>query len=75
MVTDYDVWHEEEVNVAMVVQNLNNNVANAQKIIKSVINKIHKERKCVCASAVRNAVMTNKELFPEETKKRMELII
>src|SRR5262249_23147728 len=41
-VTDYDVWHEstETVTVEMVVANLKRNVANAQRIIRTVAARV-----------------------------------
>ncbi|MFH1860928.1 MAG: S-methyl-5'-thioadenosine phosphorylase [bacterium] len=83
MVTDYDVWHESshDVTVEMVIENLNKNVANAQRIIKDMINKIPQERgcsasgKCACASALRDAVITNPDIIPDETRKKLALLM
>jgi len=77
MVTDYDAWHEEEsvVTIDMVIQNLMKNTQKAKDLIKTVIPMIADERKCECATALANAVITKSELIPEKRKKDLELII
>src|SRR6202040_583589 len=44
--TDYDSWHESEesVTVEMVIGNLSANIANAQRILRSVAKKIPADR-------------------------------
>ncbi len=79
MVTDYDCWIEgdpdEIVSVDMVVQNLNKNAEIARKIIQKSILNIPPERSCDCASALSNAIITQRDLIPEETRQKLELII
>ena len=76
MVTDYDCWHQEEsVDIDTVIKNLLKNVDTAKQIIKNVLPKIPKQRKCPCASALKDTVITKGELIPKETKKKLELII
>ncbi|MFC1807832.1 S-methyl-5'-thioadenosine phosphorylase [Candidatus Omnitrophota bacterium] len=77
MVTDYDCWHESEeiVTIDMIIQNLLKNVDNAKKILKEAILKLPKKRKCICASALKDAIITRPELIPDETKKKLDLII
>jgi 5'-methylthioadenosine phosphorylase len=77
MVTDFDCWHEEEseVNVETVVQNLNKNISIAKQIIQMVVPKISKKRVCRCATALKDAIMTNIEDIPPETRKKLDLLV
>jgi len=76
MVTDYDCWHEsEDVSIDMIIQNLLKNVENAKKILKEVIPEIPEVRDCACSHALKEAIITDKNLIPEETKKKLDIII
>ncbi len=77
MVTDYDCWHEEEedVTVEAIIQNLMKNAALAKKIIQTVVPKISGERTCVCANALQYALITDRNLIPEETKQKLDLLV
>lgn len=76
MVTDYDCWHgSEDVSVDMIIQNLLKNVENAKKILKEVIPQIPQARDCICSSALKEAIITDKNLIPEDTKKKLDIII
>ena len=78
LVTDYDCWHEEHdaVSVETVVEYLNKNVRNAQVIMKEAVKQLaHKERACGCGSALKNAIFTSPDLWPDATKKKLEAII
>jgi 5'-methylthioadenosine phosphorylase len=74
--TDYDCWYEEEEDVTadMVIQNLKKNVDTAKAIIKSAIPMIEGERKCGCANASSNAIVTQKDKIPNEVKERLSVI-
>ena len=79
-VTDYDVWHEsaEPVTVEMVVANLTRNVANAKRIIRQVVSRLPSDRSqlsCGCASALRNAVMTDPSLISTPLRERYGLLL
>ncbi len=76
-VTDYDCWNESEasVNVEMLIDNLKANTAMARKIIQHVVPGIDEERDCLCAGALKSAVLTDREDVPEETLKKLEPII
>ncbi|NQT95992.1 MAG: S-methyl-5'-thioadenosine phosphorylase [Candidatus Omnitrophica bacterium] len=76
MVTDYDCWHtSEDVTIDMIIQNLLKNVDSAKKILKEVIPGLSSERGCGCNSALKDAIVTRPELIPEETKKKLDIII
>jgi 5'-methylthioadenosine phosphorylase len=78
LVTDYDCWHEDHdaVSVETVVEYLNKNVRNAQLIMREAVKQLgDKERACDCGSALRSAIFTAQELWPEATTKKLEAII
>lgn len=77
LVTDYDCWHqtEETVSVEMVIQNLLANVETAKSMIRNVVPTIPTERKCLCATALDKAIITQPGLIPPETRKRVALLI
>src|SRR5213075_2204626 len=73
MVTDYDAWKtdEEHVTVEMVIENLTKNAAMAKAIISQVIPRIPIEPNWPCHDALRNAIMTDKKIWPEKTKREL----
>ncbi|RMF97208.1 MAG: S-methyl-5'-thioadenosine phosphorylase [Candidatus Schekmanbacteria bacterium] len=77
LATDYDCWHtaEEDVTIDAVLEIIKKNVQMAQKIIKNAIKIIGGERNCECASALENAIITDKSLIPQEQKERLEILI
>ena len=76
-ITDYDVWHtsEEPVSVEMVIKTLKQNTSIAQEAIENLARMIPEESGCDCSHALENAVMTNPEMFPEISKKALNLLI
>ncbi len=78
--TDYDCWHESEesVTVEMVVENLSANVANAQRILRSIAGKIPADRStnaCDCSSSLATAIMTEHSRIPAEVREKYSLLI
>lgn len=77
-VTDYDCWHEEDVTVEMVIQNLTQNAEHLKQLIKAAIPKIPKSRDastCPCCNALENAVLTKREDFPKEKRDAFEFLM
>ncbi|MCK4591328.1 MAG: S-methyl-5'-thioadenosine phosphorylase, partial [Candidatus Latescibacteria bacterium] len=78
MVTDYDCWYEGEdvsiVTIDQVIKNLLKNADVAKEILKKAVPLIPQQRTCQCADALKDAILTSKEMIPPETKKRLELI-
>ncbi|MCE9624599.1 MAG: S-methyl-5'-thioadenosine phosphorylase [Deltaproteobacteria bacterium] len=74
--TDYDCWHEEHDSVTadMVIATLRKNVKAAQQVIRKVLPTVVGPRDCLCSRALRNAIVTNKLLVPEDTKQKLKLI-
>jgi len=77
VVTDYDCWKEtyEVVSVDMVVDNLRLGIENIKRILRHAITRMPKARNCICASALKNAIITSPELIPEQVKKDLAPII
>jgi len=75
LVTDYDCWYEEAVNIEMVTGNLLKNVDTAKKIIKEAVPRLSEERKCCCRDALKYSIVTDKKLIPEHTKEKLDIII
>jgi 5'-methylthioadenosine phosphorylase len=78
LVTDYDCWHEEHdaVTVETVIENLNKNVRNAQIIMREAVRELASHaRGCKCGDALKNAIFTSPDLWPDETRRKLEAII
>ena len=72
-ITDYDCWHQtsESVTVEMVIANLMKNVATSKALLRQVIPTLGGARDCPCESALRDAIITQKEQIPEELKQKL----
>lgn len=78
LVTDYDCWHPDHdaVTVDMVIDYLNRNSANAQRIIRSAVKQLSDAtRACKCGLALKNAILTRPEAITPEARKRLSAII
>ena len=78
LVTDYDCWHpgHDAVSVETVVEYLNKNVRNAQTILREALKGMKRsDRNCKCGSALKHAIFTASNLWPEATTKKLEAII
>jgi 5'-methylthioadenosine phosphorylase len=74
-VTDYDVWHEEDVTIETVIQNAMKNEEAVRNIIKEAITRISLNRDCVCANALAGAILTAPDKIPVETKRKLNELI
>jgi 5'-methylthioadenosine phosphorylase len=78
LVTDYDCWYEghDSVTVEMVIEYLNKNVRNAQLILKDAVKRVaEKQTPNQHRDAIKNAIFTAPDLWPNETFKKLEAII
>jgi 5'-methylthioadenosine phosphorylase len=77
MVTDYDCWREghDDVTVEQIVAVLNQNAANAAKVVRAAVAAMPAERTCACASALQYAILTNPAAIPAEAKERLDLLV
>jgi 5'-methylthioadenosine phosphorylase len=76
-VTDYDVWHEAEetVTVEVVIKNLLANAEAAKQAIQNLVPALPEERTCDCQEALRDAIITNRDVIPEQVKKDLKVLI
>jgi 5'-methylthioadenosine phosphorylase len=78
LVTDYDCWHpgHDAVTVETVINYLTQNVRNAQLIIRDAVKTLSgAPRDCKCGSALKNAIFTAPNLWPEATTRKLAAII
>ncbi len=80
LVTDFDCWHphHDAVTVDMVIATLVQNSAHAKQLIKTVISRVPADSaqlSCKCPHALKHAIMTDKKVWPEQTKKNLDLIL
>jgi 5'-methylthioadenosine phosphorylase len=77
LVTDFDCWHETEeiVSIEAVIATLMKNVNNARGILRTIVHGLPLQRKCECATALANGVITHKEHIPPTALKNLELIV
>jgi 5'-methylthioadenosine phosphorylase len=74
-VTDYDVWHEEDVTIETVIANAMKNEEAVRNIIKEAIPRISLERKCICANALAGAIVTATDKIPVETRRKLDDLV
>jgi len=77
MITDYDCWKREEeaVSVEAVFSHLLANAETAKKVLARVIPRIPTEPNWPEHTALDSALVTDRKLWPRETKKRLEAIL
>jgi len=78
LVTDYDCWHPEHdhVTVGTIIDCLQKNAINAQKVIRETVRRISENRfESKAHSALKNAMLTPMEKVPPATKERLELLL
>lgn len=76
-VTDYDVWHvsEETVSVEMVMRNLNRLTEAIQQALSKFVITHNHEHDCPCQHALADALITQPEVIPENTRQRLSLLV
>ena len=77
MVTDYDCWKvdEEHVTVEMVIENLKKNAAQAKRVVVETIPLIPETPTWKCHNALRNAIMTDRKLWPAATRAKLKPLL
>jgi len=78
LVTDYDCWHpdHDSVTVEMVIGNLQKNAANAQRVIREVVNRIAAAPPTSEAhSALKYAIITPLDKAPPATLDKLSLLL
>jgi 5'-methylthioadenosine phosphorylase len=77
-ITDYDVWHETEepVNVEALLATLAANTELAQNALRLTVARLSAaERDCECGSALATALITRRDLVPQDLKDRLAPIV
>ncbi len=78
LVTDYDCWHGEEVDVSVggVLENLRANAALAANTLRGAVLALPLERSaCECGCALRHAIITPKDAIAPETRARLGVLL
>ncbi|HEY1173461.1 MAG TPA: S-methyl-5'-thioadenosine phosphorylase [Verrucomicrobiae bacterium] len=77
MVTDYDCWKTDEAHVTleMVIEYLHRNASKAKEIVTKAIAQIPQEPNWSCHSALHNAIITDKKLWPKKTVKELQPVL
>ena len=77
MVTDFDCWHPDHdaVTVQQVVSQLLRNSENANQVLLRALDRIPAERTCRCGSALADAILTERDKIPLETRKKLDVLI
>jgi len=77
LVTDYDVWHEEEapVTVEQIVERLRLNARAARDLIAASIAGLTEERPCACGSALAGALITDPRAVDPDARERLRPIV
>jgi 5'-methylthioadenosine phosphorylase len=71
--TDYDVWHDthEDVSADMIVANLLKNVEVSRTAVRLALSRLPAERACGCGHALETAIVTQFDLVPPETLRKL----
>jgi len=77
LVTDFDCWHEAEddVSVEAVLEVLKKNATMAQRILRSTVKRVPKERGCLCARALEDAIITDSGQIPSSMKRDLDVLV
>ena len=77
MVTDYDCWHpgHDAVTIDQIVKVMNQNSANAARVVRAAVAAIPRARNCACKSALQYALLTSPDAIPPAAREKLELLI
>jgi 5'-methylthioadenosine phosphorylase len=77
MVTDYDCWHpgHDAVEVTEIIRVLQQNAANACKVIAEAVKAMPGSRTCKCGASLQHALITDKKLVPAATLQKLQPIV
>jgi 5'-methylthioadenosine phosphorylase len=75
--TDYDCWHaaHEDVSIEAILAIIRNNVVMAKSIIRHAVRRIAGERTCLCAEALKYAIISDRNVIPVETRENLALLM
>ena len=77
MVTDYDCWHagHDAVEVTDIIRVLQQNAANACKVVAEAVKAMPASRACKCGASLQHALITDKKLVPAATLQKLKPIV
>lgn len=77
LATDYDCWNEQAGNVEIehVLAVLKHNVELAQRIIRRAAGELTRSRACICAAALKDAIITERSRIPKKIIKELRPIL
>ncbi|MEK7340794.1 MAG: S-methyl-5'-thioadenosine phosphorylase, partial [Candidatus Binatota bacterium] len=77
LATDYDCWNQAagDVEIEQVIAVLRANVQLAQRIIRRAVDYFPQERACACATALKDAIITDRAKIPKKARKELKLLI
>jgi 5'-methylthioadenosine phosphorylase len=77
MVTDYDCWHSghDAVTVNDIIANLMKNAENACRVVAEAVAQMPVARACKCGSALAHAILTDRRMVPEATRRKLGILI
>jgi 5'-methylthioadenosine phosphorylase len=77
MVTDYDCWRpgHDDVTIDQIVKVMNQNAANAARVVRAAVAAMPSERNCACKSALQFALLTSPDAIPPAAREKLDLLI
>ncbi len=77
LATDYDCWNEQagDVEIEQVLAVLQNNVTLARHTIVAAAAALTEQRTCSCASALKDAIITERRMIPRKLRQDLKPII
>jgi 5'-methylthioadenosine phosphorylase len=77
LATDYDCWNENagDVEIEHVLAVLKNNVDLAQRTIRRAVAELTQTRTCACASALKDAIITERARIPKRLRAQLSPIV
>lgn len=75
--TDYDCWHQtnEPVTTEQIIQVIQQNITNAQAILKYAVSGYKDRSACPCRHALANAIITDKKKISPSARRKLKEII
>jgi 5'-methylthioadenosine phosphorylase len=77
LVTDYDCWRYEgaDVDITDILQVMKENAAHARQLLATAAPRIGEAGGCGCASALANAIITERSAIPQGREAELRLLI
>ena len=75
LVTDYDVWHEADVTIELVLAKMAANVANVKAVLAAALPMVATLPACGCQNALAGAVVTDLKLVDERVLEKLRPIL